>query len=159
MIEVNLDDKILEIFEESKREYIKNKILNIVSTATKMENLGDKNIYVSITAVTNEEIKALNNEYRGINKDTDVLSFPVFEKEDLINNFVEMELGDIFLCLNIIKKQAIEYETGLERELLYMITHGICHLLGYDHIDDSDKLIMRKKEEEILNKGVTNENK
>ncbi|MEG1010119.1 MAG: rRNA maturation RNase YbeY, partial [Clostridia bacterium] len=83
--------------------------------------------------------------------ETDVLSFPIFTKEELDNIVLdEIELGDIFLCMDVIYKNSIEYVTGMDRELKYMVVHGILHLLGYDHIEDDDKKIMRKKEEEII---------
>ncbi|MNP21706.1 Endoribonuclease YbeY [compost metagenome] len=64
----------------------------------------------------------------------------------------EIDLGDIIVCLDVVKEQSIEYDTGVLRELLYMITHATCHLLGYDHEIESDKIAMRKVEESVLNK-------
>ena len=64
----------------------------------------------------------------------------------------EISIGDIVICLDVIEKQAVEYGTGFNREMLYMITHGICHLLGYDHIEENDKVVMRKMEEKILSR-------
>ena len=61
-----------------------------------------------------------------------------------------IELGDIILCLDVVEEQSIEYGTGFLREILYMITHGMCHLVGYDHIEPEDKKEMRTKEEKIL---------
>ena len=159
MIKINLDDRIFDNIDVNEKKLFKDKIIKIVNLAVKEENLDNKNIYVTIEAVDNKEIKRINKEYRNIDKETDVLSFPIFEKYELdeirnninnINNINEIEIGDIFLCMDVIKKQAIEYETGLKRELLYMITHGIFHLLGYDHIDEDDKKIMRAKEEKVL---------
>ena len=66
------------------------------------------------------------------------------------NKLKELELGDIILCLDVVEKQSIEYETGILRETLYMITHGVCHLVGYDHIEDDEKIEMRAMEEKIL---------
>ena len=71
----------------------------------------------------------------------------------------EIELGDIVLCLDVIKQQSIEYETGMLREVLYMITHGICHLVGYDHIEESDKVKMRDLEGRALNSVNITKNK
>ena len=158
MLKLNLDDKIFDNVSEKEKELFNDKIQKIVNYAIKEEQLDNKNIYVSIEAVSKEEIKNINKKYRNIDKETDVLSFPIFEKIELDeikkSNISEVELGDIFLCIDVIKKQAVEYETGFKRELLYMITHGMFHLLGYDHIDELDKKIMRIKEEKILNGEV-----
>ena len=154
MINLNLDNKIFDNINKDEKDLFKDKIEKIVDKIIKEEALENKNIYVTIESVDNKEIRRINKEYRNIDKETDVLSFPIFEKYELdeikTNNINEIEIGDIFLCMDVIKKQAIEYETGLKRELLYMITHGMFHLLGYDHIDEIDKKVMRSKEEKIL---------
>lgn len=129
-----------------------------------------RDMSVSITFINEEEIKELNKEYRNIDKITDVLSFPIQSPSEVkalkrcINNerkkqlekkstmYSEILLGDIFICLPRIREQAKEYEHSVERELMYMIVHGMYHLLGYDHIEDADKKIMRKREEYTLNK-------
>lgn len=159
MIYTNIDDNIFNIFNGDERLEVKTLLEKIIKDIIDIEKLSEKNIYVNIEAVDKEGIKNLNCKYRNIDKVTDVLSFPIFEKEELDQikedkvKLVELEIGDIFLCLDVIKEQSIEYGTGVKRELLYMITHGMFHLLGYDHIDIEDKKIMRKKEEHILEKG------
>ena len=103
-------------------------------------------------------IKKINNEYRNIDKETDVLSFPMFEKneiDELIenqNNVVEDVLGDIIISVDRVKEQAVEYGHSFERELAYMVVHGFYHLMGYDHMNDDEKSVMRAKEENILSK-------
>ena len=93
-----------------------------------------------------------------MDKETDVLSFPMFEKSELddkiINQDFEHEdvLGDIVISIEKVKGQAEEYGHSFEREFSYMIVHGFYHLMGYDHIEEKDKIIMRPKEENILNK-------
>ena len=72
-----------------------------------------------------------------------------FEDEKKVR---ELELGDIIICVDILEEHAIEYKTGILREMLYMITHGVCHLLGYDHEVEEEKKEMRALEEKILNK-------
>lgn len=62
----------------------------------------------------------------------------------------ETSIGDIVLCMDVIKRHAVEYNTGFNREMLYMIVHGICHLLGYDHEIEEEKKEMRTLEEKIL---------
>ena len=80
-----------------------------------------------------------------------------FEKEEIpelmsANKFqIEEVLGDIIISIDRVKEQAIEYGHSFEREFAYMLVHGFYHLMGYDHIEEADKLEMRKKEEEMLN--------
>ena len=119
------------------------------------ENLLDKNIYVSIIFTTPVDIQTYNKEYRNINKATDVLSFPMFEKEEVKKlkqekSIVTEVLGDIIVNLSQVKMQADEYGHSFERELAYMLVHGFYHLMGYDHIQEEDKKEMREKEENVL---------
>lgn len=161
-INIDLDEKIIEYIDNKLEnrnilEYI-NKIITLI---VEDQNVYAENIDISIQSASKEEIRDLNREYRGIDRFTDVLSFPIFERLELENfgnecdeskKIKEIELGDIILCLDVIEEQASEYETGLLREILYMITHAMCHLLGYDHIEEEDKKEMRSLEEKILGK-------
>lgn len=131
------------------------KIKKIVEEALVLNEITLSNIYVGIGVVTMDTIHTMNKEHRNVDRETDVLSFPMFERGELNNlkNIPENEevsIGDIVLCMDVIEKQAVEYGTGFNREMLYMITHGICHLLGYDHIEEDEKIDMRKMEEKIL---------
>ncbi len=164
-IQIDLDKRISEYVNKNTIEKIDiNKYINdIVINALNLNNIVVNTIYISIQSASRDEIRKLNFEYRNIDRATDVLSFPIFDRNEIENlkkieenkKFRELELGDIILCLDIIKEQSIEYKTGLLREILYMITHGVCHLLGYDHIEEEDKKKMRMIEEEILsNLGV-----
>lgn len=164
-IQIDLDNKIIEYVKENIKQDIdmKKHITDIVNIALEKNNIDIGNIYVSIQSATLKEIRDLNRQYRNIDRPTDVLSFPIFEKEEfeeLIKKeedkkIKELELGDIIICMDIVEKQSVEYKTGLLREVLYMITHGVCHLLGYDHIVKEDKDKMRELEEYILgNIGV-----
>ena len=119
------------------------------------ENLEDFNVYISVTLTNPENIRRLNKEYRNIDKETDVLSFPMFEKNEILNlKYIEYEeaLGDIIISVDRVKEQAEEYGHSFERELSYMIVHGFYHLMGEDHIKDEDKKVMREKEEKVLGK-------
>lgn len=138
---------------EELGEFVK----NVVQTCFKVENLLDLNFYLSITLTTPNQIHTLNKEYRNIDKETDVLSFPMFEKNEIdeivekrTKNKVPEVLGDIVISLERVKEQAKEYEHSFERELSYMIVHGFYHIMGYDHIEEKDKQIMRPKEEAVL---------
>ena len=136
---------------EENRNYSK-QIAKIIQECFKQEKFLDKNLYVNVILTTPEDIRKFNKEYRNIDKETDVLSFPMFEKEELENmklNHIEV-LGDIVISIEQVKKQAIEYEHSFEREFAYMVVHGFCHIIGYDHIEEEDKKKMRQEEEKIL---------
>ena len=141
---------------EENKAY-ENVVKKVIEKCFEEENLINSKLVVTVTFTTPEEIQKINKEYRNIDKATDVLSFPMFEKEELdekIKNddFVcEDILGDIIISIEKVKEQAIEYGHSFERELSYMLVHGLYHLMGYDHIEEKDKKIMRPKEEKILN--------
>lgn len=141
---------------EAFLENYQDKIDNLVKIALNLHGIDNlHNVYIGIGVVPKEEIRAINNEHRQIDKETDVLSFPIYTKEeidDLKNKNVEedISLGDLILCMDVIEEHSIEYNTGLDREMLYMITHGVCHLLGFDHEIAEEKAVMRMREEEIL---------
>lgn len=207
-----------------------NEIINkVINECFSNEGLDKLNIYISITLTNLEVIHKLNKEYRNVDRATDVLSFPMFEKNEIeemlkehkivesgiaeraeedcnsnceenVNlnceenessnceengssnheekadlnsnetmtdsdssdsneNFNDCDvLGDLVISIPKVYEQAEEYGHSFERELAYMCVHGFFHLMGYDHIIESDKVIMRKKEDEILNKlGITRE--
>ena len=112
-----------------------------------MENINDE-VEISVSFVKDEEIKKLNRDYRDKDKVTDVLSFPT-EMNYHIEG-IPVILGDVVICLNRAKEQAEEFGHSFERELVYLFVHSMFHLLGYDHIDEDDKVLMRKKEKEAL---------
>ena len=142
---------------EENKEYIET-IEKVVKKCFEEEKLQNTKLYISIILTNPENIRKINEKYRNIDKETDVLSFPMFEKDELQekiknNDFVcEDVLGDIVISIERVENQAKEYGHSFERELAYMIVHGFYHLMGYDHIEEKDKLIMRPKEENILNK-------
>ena len=148
--------KIVEInyldIEENKQ--YENLINNVLEKCFEEEDLKDKKLYINVLLTNPENIRKINKEYRNIDSETDVLSFPMFEKKELENIFNQNEdiLGDIVVSIERVKKQAVEYGHSFERELSYMIVHGFYHIMGYDHIEEDDKKIMRKKEENILQK-------
>ncbi len=122
---------------------------------------------VSLIFVDNEAIREINSDTRGIDRATDVLSFPMLdydEKKVFKECYLEQEfsfidlnqgnlvLGDIVLSLERAKEQSEEFGHSFIREVCYLVTHSILHLLGYDHMEDDDKVIMRAREEEILSK-------
>lgn len=142
---------------EEKKEY-EEIIKKVVEECFKVENLGDSKLYISITLTTPENIKKYNKEYRDIDKETDVLSFPMFEKDELDKMIKDKDfenidiLGDMVISIPQVEAQAKEYGHSFERELAYMVVHSFYHLMGYDHIEEADKLKMRPKEENVLNR-------
>ena len=138
---------------EKKEEY-EVLIQEITEKCFKEEKLDKTDLYLSITLSNEEYIQTINKQTRNIDKPTDVLSFPMFEKDEIPKEKTGIPdvLGDIIICIPIVKKQAIEYEHSFERELSYMLVHGFYHLMGYDHIEEKDKEKMRAKEENILSK-------
>ena len=102
-----------------------------------------KNSEVSITLVSDADIKKINKEYRGINKPTNVLSFELGD---------DVLLGDIFISLDTVRREAKRENISVEEHTVHMVVHGILHLLGYDHLNDKDAEKMEKKETSILKK-------
>ena len=145
---------IYEDIEENK-EY-EPIIKKVIEKCFEEEKIQNSKLCMTIILTTPQNIRKVNKEYRNIDKETDVLSFPMFEKEELDkkieNNDFEYEdvLGDIVISIEKVKEQAEEYGHSFERELSYMLVHGFYHLMGYDHIKEEDKKIMRPKEEKIL---------
>ena len=153
-------DEILEInyIETEENPQNESLIKTVLETCFKEENMDKLGLYVSVTLTCPSYIRKINNEYRNIDKETDVLSFPMFGKNEIDNmilkqdNIVHDVLGDIIVSVDRVEEQAKEYGHSFERELSYMIVHGFYHLMGYDHMNDEEKAIMRAKEENILNK-------
>ena len=114
----------------------------------------ENNAQVSITFTDNEGIRVLNSQYRDIDKETDVLSFPLinFESgEDLPIDDPEMMLGDIVISLERAREQAEEYGHSFERETAFLCVHSMLHLLGYDHVNcGEEEADMRRRQTEIL---------
>ena len=122
---------------------------------------------ISLLFVDNEEIRTINKENRSIDRETDVLSFPMLDYEkdkvykdmyldyDFDETFMdgdELVLGDIVLSLEKALEQSKEYNHSFEREASYLVVHSVLHLLGYDHMEEEEKKIMRNEEEKILSK-------
>lgn len=142
------------------------RLTEVIEFALKEEEVNMK-CEISLLFVDNNEIKEINNETRGINRETDVLSFPMLEYEnkkvfkDMYKDYKfsqsdfdgdELVLGDIVLSLEKALEQSKEFNHLYEREASYLVVHSVLHLLGYDHMEDDDKIIMRRREEDILNK-------
>ena len=114
------------------------------------EGVDGQRAELSVTFVDPEEIRILNRDYRGVDKVTDVLSFPQFEGADEMPQQGELCLGDVVICREKAAGQAEEFGHSFEREIIYFFTHSVLHLLGYDHMTDEDKRQMRQREEEVM---------
>lgn len=141
---------------EENKEY-EETVKKVLYKCFEEEGLLDSKLMITITFTIPEEIRKINKKYRKIDRATDVLSFPMFEKSELDEKIKNKDflhedmLGDIIISIEKVKEQAIEYGHSFERELSYMLVHGFYHLMGYDHIEEEDKKIMRPKEDKILN--------
>jgi probable rRNA maturation factor len=109
----------------------------------------EKDYEIGLNIVAEEEIQELNEEYRHIDEPTDVLSF-VLNDEEMAQEEGYIYLGDVVICLGIAKKQAIEYNHSLLRELVYLFVHSVLHMTGYDHLNDEDRKKMRAEEERVM---------
>ena len=120
---------------------------------------------ISLTLVDNEAIKEINNEQRGIDRATDVLSFPMLEFDengDCLDADYEMDgdfviLGDIVISMERAREQSIEYGHNFKREIAFLVAHSMLHLLGYDHVDDpeGEKIMFEKQENILTSLGIT----
>lgn len=142
MIDVLFDNRqdIMEITKDNMKAI--EKVVETVLTSEGAE--GD--FEVSVSFVTNEEIRTLNREYRNVDLETDVLSFPM--DDDEFDGIII--LGDIVLSTQRIIEQANDFGHSLEREMLYLTVHSMLHLLGYDHMNSTEKDEMRLREKEIM---------
>lgn len=146
---------------EEKKEY-ETIISNVLEKCFEVEHLPNDKFLVSVTLTNPENIRRINKEHRNIDKPTDVLSFPMYEKEELEKTIKEQAfeymdiLGDMVISIEQVEVQAKEYGHSFERELSYMVVHSFYHLMGYDHIKEEDKEKMRPKEDFVLNElGIT----
>ena len=147
----NNQDKLL--FGDELSETIK-----AVIEKTLYEEGCDFSAEVSVTIVDADTIRKINKEQRNIDAVTDVLSFPMLEfdeNREIIDSEFDMDgeslmLGDIVICAERAIEQAEEYGHSREREIVYLFVHSVLHLLGYDHMEEEEKHIMRTREEEIM---------
>ena len=139
-------------FEEGQQ--VTEDILKTMEAAAKycleLEGIDEERTEISVTFVEAEEIRELNRDYRDNDKVTDVLSFPQFDDLGDIPDFGEICLGDVVICKERAQEQAEEFGHSFEREIIYLFTHSILHLLGYDHMEPEEKQEMRGREEEVM---------
>lgn len=158
----------LIIENEQNKEEFTTEISSLIQTVCEkvMETEEcDFDAQISLTLTDNENIRQINNEHRGIDRPTDVLSFPMLEFDengDIIENEFEYDedmimLGDIVISMERAREQSIEFGHSFTRELAFLTAHSMLHLLGYDHVDDEEgERIMCQKQEAVLGElGIT----
>ncbi len=140
--------------EDLDLDLIRKKAEKTITEVLRVENISE-NAEVSLSIVDKETIHKLNKDYRNVDRETDVLSFPLDEEGFDNEGNPLILLGDIVICLDVAEDQAADFGHSLEREIMYLICHSTLHLLGYDHIEEDDKKVMRSKEKEVMkNLGV-----
>ena len=148
-VKINITDKYKKdfVFAEAKA------LVRKACRATLKNENFEGTAQIDVTFVGDPEIKAINREFRDIDKSTDVLSFPLGENGvyDINPENGAFMLGDVVISVDHARAQAELYGHGIEREIAFLTVHSVLHLLGYDHVgEESERKIMRKKEEEIL---------
>ena len=145
-----------------KRTELEIIIEKVIQKCFEVEHINPTSLYICVTLTNPKNIREINKQYRNIDKETDVLSFPMFERNEL-DQMVEQNsdscieegilqdiMGDIIISIDRVEEQANEYGHGFDREFAYMLVHGFYHLRGYDHMTDDEKKEMREKEENVL---------
>ncbi len=145
MINYEFINQSHEVSWKNYKQFVSQIIIR-VETVLKL----DKNYDFSIILVEPEAIRSINSEYRNIDKVTDVISFASLDDDSFISPDSTIELGDIFVNVKAIREQANDYGHSLKREFCFLITHGILHLLGYDHMKPDEEAIMIRLQGEIL---------
>ena len=145
--------KNIEVFNETTEETDIEEIKKLTDYLVKYMNV--ENAQFNVIFINNEKIREINKSYRGIDRETDVISFAL-EDEKTIRVENERILGDIYISVEKAKMQAEEYGHSFKREICFLTTHGFLHLLGYDHVKKEDEEVMFKLQEEILDSyGIT----
>lgn len=162
-------DRLQEALGEDGYDEVLSQMREVAEDALAAEELSAKWAEISLTLVGREEIHALNCDYRGMDRETDVLSFPQYETLAEVRTALAqgsattdreaqasavVPLGDVVLCLEVALSQAEEYGHSAERELVYLFLHSVLHLLGYDHMTEEDRRVMRAREKAILGERV-----
>ncbi|WP_188206190.1 rRNA maturation RNase YbeY [Alkalibacillus aidingensis] len=146
----------LELIDEtgSVTEQQQNLLKNVLELAAKRESV-EPNAEVSLTFITDEEIKEINRDYREKDQVTDVISFALEEhtEDELVvqGEDIPIHYGDIVISIDRAYAQADEYNHSIDRELAFLAVHGLLHLIGYDHQTKEEEQMMFSKQEEILN--------
>lgn len=139
----------IEIFNQTEEELDElETVKKVLDFAVKKENL--ENVDFNVIIVGEDYIHELNKNYRNIDRVTDVITFALEDDDTVINASDRRVLGDVYICLDRAKSQAIEYQHSFLREICFLAVHGFYHLLGYDHQTKEEEEVMFTKQEEVL---------
>lgn len=146
---MKIDLAIINEYDEFKDDY-ENVYKKIIKTASQLLSIED-DIELSVIFVDDEKIHEINRDYRNIDRSTDVISFALEDNEQYYLEGMPRELGDIFISIDHARLQAQEYGHSFYREMCFLFTHGLLHLLGFDHMEESEEKEMFALQEQILN--------
>lgn len=141
---------MVEFFNKTDYEIDLELLNKIINLTLKKENVS--NAMFNVIFLYNDEIHKINKEYRNIDRPTDVISFALEDDKSYPKLDVRI-LGDIYISVDKIKSQALEYNHSEKREISFLLVHGLLHLLGYDHMKEEEEKIMFSLQEEILNEA------
>ncbi len=139
----------IEVFNETEEDLSKDimELKDFLYKVAKDEKLD--NIIYNVIIIDNDRIQKINKEYRGKDMPTDVITFAL-EDDKTFNRTDIRVLGDIYISIDKVRSQALEYGHSFKRELYFLSIHGFLHLLGYDHMKEEEEKVMFKKQEEVL---------
>ena len=151
---------IISVFDEAQHFSVTDELISEAAAAIDKSIkifFDDKIFAVSLTITDDKEIQMLNREYRSIDKSTDVLSFPQYEfteplkaAEDFFIEDGAVILGDIIISAETALRQSEEYCHSFKREFIFLCIHSLLHLLGFDHIEEADRIVMEEQQEKLM---------
>lgn len=148
---------MFEIFNNTNNDINTSELEDYIKYVVK--ELDIENAIFNIIFIDNEEIRKINREYRNVDRETDVISFALEDNMDVVYDDFRL-LGDIYISYEKVIEQAELYNHSVKREVFFLATHGILHLLGYDHMEEDDEKVMFGKQNELLDGyGITRESK
>lgn len=148
---------MFEIFNNTNNDINTSELEDYIKYVVK--ELDIENAIFNIIFIDNKEIREINREYRNVDRETDVISFALEDNMDVVYDDFRL-LGDIYISYEKAIEQAELYNHSVKREVFFLATHGILHLLGYDHMEEDDEKVMFGKQNELLDGyGITRESK
>lgn len=146
---------MFEIFNNTDNDINTNELSDYIKYVVKELNI--ENAIFNIIFIDNKEIRDINREYRNVDRETDVISFALEDNMDVVYDDFRL-LGDIYISYEKAIEQAETYNHSVKREVFFLATHGILHLLGYDHMEEDDEKVMFGLQNELLDGyGITRE--
>ena len=146
---------MFEIFNNTNNDINTDELSDYIKYVVK--KLDIENAIFNIIFIDNKEIRDINREYRNVDRETDVISFALEDNMDVVYDDFRL-LGDIYISYEKAIEQAETYNHSVKREVFFLATHGILHLLGYDHMEEEDEKVMFELQNELLDGyGITRE--